>query len=284
VGNSAFRKNNFIEYSLKGVFIFLKDSVLSDEWASSGGILQSIDPRIKTATFLLLCLTVIITQDLYALIFLYLFCLFLARISKINLGFFIKRTWVFIPLFSFFIAIPALFSFVTPGEPLFNLNLLGLHLVITRPGLLGACVFVLRVAASVSFIVLLSLTTRHSKLFKVLRVFGVPQIFVMVLGMSYRYIYLFLETIEHTYLGIKSRTGGVIHYSKGQSIVAWNIANLWQRSLKLNEDVYNAMLSRGYSGEPVVDAEFKSSFKDWTWFSLIVIIFVSAILFKIWTN
>jgi len=106
----------------------------------------------------------------------------------------------------------------------------------------------------------------------------------MVLGMSYRYIYLFVETIEHTYLGIKSRTGGVIHYRKGQSIVAWNIATLWQRSFKLNEDVYNAMLSRGYSGEPVLADEFKSSFKDWIWFSLVVIIFISAILFKIWKS
>ncbi len=276
----VFKKNNFIERSLKGVFIFLKDSILSEELAACKAFLQSIDPRVKTVTFFLLCVITLITRDLRGLILLYLFCLFLARISKINLGFFIKRTWVFIPLFSLFIAVPALFSFVSPGEPLFSFSLFGLHLVITRPGLSGALVFVLRVAVSVSFVILLGLTTRHSKLFKVLRVFGVPQIFVMVLGMSYRYIYLFMETIEHTYLGIKSRTGGVIHYRKGRQIVAWNIATLWQRSFKLNEDVYNAMLSRGYTGEPVLADEFKSSFKDLAWLSLVVIIFVLAILIK----
>jgi cobalt/nickel transport system permease protein len=278
----VFKKNNFIERSLKGVFVFFKDSVLSEDLASSGAFLQSIDPRIKTASFLLLCVTTLLTGDLGGLIFLYLFCLFLARISKINLWFFIKRTWVFIPLFSLFIAIPALFSFVSPGEPLFKFSVFGLPLVLTRPGLSGALVFVLRVAVSVSFVILLGLTTRHSTLFKVLRVFGVPQVFVMVLGMSYRYIYLFMETIEHTYLGIKSRTGGVIHHRKGRQIVAWNIATLWQRSFKLNEDVYNAMLSRGYTGEPVLADEFKSTFKDWVWFFLIIIVFVLSILIKIW--
>jgi len=278
----VFKKNSFIERSLKGVFIFFKDSVLSEELASSAGFLQSIDPRVKTATFFLLCGITLITRDLRGLIFLYLFCLFLARISKINLVFFIKRTWVFIPLFSLFIAIPALFSFVSPGEPLFNFSLFGLQLIITRPGLSGALTFVLRVAVSVSFVILLGLTTRYSILFKVLRVFGVPQIFVMVLGMSYRYIYLFMETIWHTYLGIKSRTGGVIHHRKGRQIVAWNIAILWQRSFKLNEDVYNAMLSRGYTGESILTDGFKSTLKDWVWFSLIVIIFVSAVIFKIW--
>jgi cobalt/nickel transport system permease protein len=46
--------------------------------------------------------------------------------------------------------------------------------------------------------------------------------------------------------------GGNLHYKKGQRIVAWKIANLWERSQQLNEEVYNAMLSRGYSGEPKV--------------------------------
>jgi len=281
---SAFRKNNFIERSIKGVFLFFKDSVLSEEQASYRGFLQSIDPRIKALTFALLCVTALIAQDVFLLIFLYLFCLLLACISKINLGFFIKRTWVFIPLFSLFIAIPALFSSISPGEPLFSFRLFGLSLVITRQGASSAILFVSRVATSVSFVILLGLTTRHFVLLRVLRVFRVPQIFVMVLGMSYRYIYLFMEIVEHTYLGIKSRTGGLIHYRRGQSIVAWNIATLWQRSFKLNEDVYNAMLSRGYTGEPVILDEFRSSFKDWAWCSLVVIIFVLVSLFKIWPS
>jgi len=265
-----FRKNNFIDHSINGVLTFFKDSVLSEEHASAAGFLQSIDPRIKAFTFLLLCVATLFMQNLRPLLYLYLFCLLLVYVSKINLGFFIKRTWFFIPLFSFFIVIPALFSFVSPGEVLGSLNLFGLKLEITQPGLSSALLFLTRVTVSVSFVILLSLTTRHTVLLRVLRIFKVPQIFVKVLGMSYRYIYLFMETLEHTYLGIKSRTGGLIPDKKGRSIVAWNIATLWQRSVKLNEDVYSSMLSRGYTGEPIVLDEFKSTLKDWLWCILIV--------------
>ncbi|MFA5095751.1 MAG: energy-coupling factor transporter transmembrane component T, partial [Candidatus Omnitrophota bacterium] len=126
----------------------------------------------------------------------------------------------------------------------------------------------------------LALTTRHFVLLRVLRIFRVPQVFVMVLGMSYRYIYLLMEIIENTYLGIKSRTGGLIHYKRGQTLVAWNIATLWQRSFKLNGDVYNAMLSRGYSGEPVLPEEFRSSLRDWAWACFTLMIFFTVALWK----
>ncbi|MDD2680236.1 MAG: cobalt ECF transporter T component CbiQ [Candidatus Omnitrophica bacterium] len=274
---SALNKHNFIGRSIRGALAFFRESFLSGEYASYRAFLQSLDPRVKAVTFLLLCLTVLMTRSIYSLVFLYLFCLLLAWISKINLGFFLKRTWIFIPLFSLFIAIPALFSFISPGEALLSFNFLGLKAVITRPGASSALLFVARVITSVSLIILLGLTTRHFELLKVLRIFKVPQVFVMVLGMSYRYIYLFVEIVQDTYQGIKSRVGEAMHYRKGQSIVAWNIATLWQRSFKLNEDVYSAMLSRGYTGEPVLSDEFKTSFKDWAWGCLVVIISALAL-------
>jgi energy-coupling factor transporter transmembrane protein EcfT len=87
--------------------------------------------------------------------------------------------------------------------------------------------------------------------------------FVLTLGMCYRYIFLFLETIENTYMAIKSRVGGSLHYKKGQHLVSSSIAGLWQRSYQLNKEVYSAMLSRGYRGEPRQLEEFKARFSDW---------------------
>ncbi len=268
----ALNRNNFIERSIRGAFLFFREALLSQEYASYRGFLQSLDPRIKAVTFLSLCVAVLVTSNIYALAFLYLACILLAAFSGIRPGFFLKRTWVFIPLFSLFIAVPALFSFISPGEALFSFSLGGLKLIITRQGLSSAALFVSRVVVSVSFVVLLSLTTKHFALLKVLRIFKVPQVFVMVLGMSYRYIYLFVEIVDNTYQGIKSRVGRALHYRKGQAIVAWNIATLWQRSLKLSDDVYSAMLSRGYTGEPVIEDEFKTSFKDWLWVCFAAII------------
>jgi len=232
--------------------------------------LQSLDPRVKTVTFLFFIIQILLTKNLFILLCLYALCLLLTLFSRINVGFFLKRTWIFIPLFSLLIAIPALFNIVTPGEPLITFQIAGLKLSITRQGLFGATLFMMRVTTSVSFAVLLSLTTRHFELLKVLRVFGIPQVFVMTLGICYRYIYLFVEIVENTYLAIKSRVGTTVHYTRGQHIVAWNIASLWNRSYQLNEAVYQAMLSRGYRGEPVLGDDFKIMAKDGLWLSFVI--------------
>jgi len=262
-------RQDFVERSIRGALLFFKQSIFADETASLPGLLQSLDPRVKAATILLLILLALFTRSLAVLSLLYLLCLVLALLSKIRLGFFLKRTWIFIPLFSLMIAIPALFSFVSPGEPVKSMG----ALCITRQGILAACFFVGRVITSVSLMVLLNMTTRHFELLKALRSFGVPQMFVMVLGITYRYIYLFVEIVENTHRAIKSRTGFRMHYRTGQNIVAWNIAHLWTRSCLLNEQVYNAMLSRGFRGEPTVLNQFQIKPRDWWWaFGSIVII------------
>jgi cobalt/nickel transport system permease protein len=137
----------------------------------------------------------------------------------------------------------------------------------------------MRVVTSVSFVILLGLVTRHVELLSVLRIFKIPQVFVMTFSMCYRYIYLFVEIIENTYLAIKSRVGTQVRYQKGQRIVAWNIGSLWRRSSSLNEEVYKAMLSRGYSGEPAALNEFKAGLKDWALLFCCVLMSIGLVYF-----
>jgi cobalt/nickel transport system permease protein len=207
----------------------------------------------------------------------YALCLLLAAASSVNLVFFLKRTWVFIPLFSAFIALPAIFDIFTPGEPVFTLRIFTLSLQITEQGLASASFFFLRVLTSVSLGTLLVLTTSHHALLKALRIFRVPQVFVMTLGISYRYIYLFIEILQNTYLAIKSRVGSVSSVKKGQGVVAWNIASLWQRSYTMHNQVYQAMLSRGYNGEPKVLGEFHIALKDILCLGAAVVLFSGAL-------
>jgi cobalt/nickel transport system permease protein len=261
-----------------GALSFLKESVFADAYALKNGFLQSLDPRVKTATFLACIIQVLYTKNILILLSLYAFCVLLAYSSRIGLGFFLKRTWIFIPLFSLFIAIPALFSTFTPGDALATFQVAGCRLTITRQGFFGAALFVMRVVTSVSFAVLLSITTRHFELLSVLRIFKIPQVFVMTIGMCYRYVFLFVGIIENTYLAIKSRVGARVHYKRGQDIVAWNIVSVWLRSYQLNEEVYKAMLSRGYRGEPRILHDFKVGVRDWLWVCAVALIFISFLL------
>ena len=254
-------RTGFIERSIGGTLAFFKRAIYADETASLPGLLQSIDPRVKAASLLTFLLLALFTRNLPVLGALYLLCLALAVLSRIPLGSFLFRTWVFIPLFSLFIALPALFSVVSPGRAIVSAG----GLSVTEQGLKAAVFFLGRVITSVSLTVLLSMTTRHFELLKALRAFGVPQVFVMVLGISYRYIYLFVGIVEDTYRAIKSRVGSGMHYRKGQRIVTWNMAYLWKRSFQLNDQVYSAMLSRGFRGEPVSLDHFRARPRDWLW-------------------
>ena len=43
------------------------------------------------------------------------------------------------------------------------------------------------------------------------------------------------------------------------------MANLWLRSYRLNEQVYSAMVARGFRGEPVALNHFQTKPRDWFW-------------------
>ena len=265
LSNSA---HDFVARSIQGALAFLKEAVFAEETAALPGLLQALDPRIKLSGILLLLLATMFARSLTVLSLLYLLGLLLAVLSRLRVGFFLLRTWVFIPLFSLAIAIPALFSFVSPGRTVAAIGCF--H--ITQHGLTAAAFFVGRVVVSVSLAVLLSLTTRHTALLKALRTFAVPQIFVMILGICYRYIYLFVELVENTYRAIRSRTGSRMHHRQGQRIVAWNIGQLWSRSYALNEQVYGAMVSRGFRGDPVTLETFRTQPRDWLWLGGVVLV------------
>jgi cobalt/nickel transport system permease protein len=259
------KKNNFIEKSLVGAVSFFKDFIFAEEYAGKAALLQSIDPRIKTISFALLIITVLFLKTIKPILFIYFIVLSLAFISKIDLGYFLKRTWIFIPIFSLFIAIPAIFSVFSPGEALLSFKIFNATLTVTHQGLMSAGLFISRVITSVSIVVLLSLTTKHVHMLYALAVFGVPAIFIMTINMCYRYIYLFTRIIEETYLALKSRAGTAVYSGQGQRIVSWNIANLWNRSYQMHKDVYGAMVSRGYGGSVQIAENFKSRAKDWAW-------------------
>ncbi|OIO79882.1 MAG: cobalt ECF transporter T component CbiQ [Candidatus Omnitrophica bacterium CG12_big_fil_rev_8_21_14_0_65_43_15] len=266
------KNNRFVERSITGALSFFKDAIFADEEALKKGFLQARDARLKMLMVFVLILAALFSKSIVFIAGIYAFCVILALASSINIIFFLKRTWFFIPLFSLCIALPALFDIFSPGEKFLSFKVFFVPLSITKQGLSSAGIFFARVLTSVSLCVLLSVTTRHYVLLKALRVFRAPQVFVMTLGMCCRYVYLFIEIIQNTYMAIKSRAGGVFGIKNSQGVVAWNIAALWQRSYVMHNRVYEAMLSRGYSGEPKVIEEFDFTYKDWFWLGTAILI------------
>ena len=263
--------------------------MVSESVARRSGLLQAIDPRVKLITLLVIIVSVSIMRSSTVIWGVYLFTLLLAVASSVSLIFFIKRVWLFIPLFSAVIVIPALFNLITPGEPIWTVfhlarsyDLGPYHIpdtiAVTRQGVLTAITFIGRVSASVSLAVLLTLTTLWSDLLQALRVLRVPRIFILILGMTYRYIILLVHTVYDIHVARKSRTLRYGPTRNEQRWVASRMGYLLKRTYIMSQDVHNAMLSRGFSGDVRTLAPSKIRGYDYAWSLFVIFICAVALI------
>jgi cobalt/nickel transport system permease protein len=253
-------KASFIKKTVDGVLDFFQEAFVTETFARREGFLQSLDPRVKLISILALVFSMSVVKDLIILTIIYVLTLLFAYFSKIQVLFFIKRVWLFIPLFTGVIAIPMMFNIFLPGEVLYPIVDIGSNvhigpiglpesIYITKEGVMAAIVFTMRVAVCVSAVVLLFLTTSQQMLFKSLRSIGVPRIYVLTLDMAYRYIFLFMDMIQDLYMAKKSRTIQSRGTIAEQKWVGSRIGYMLIKSLDMSEKVHMAMISRGFDGD-----------------------------------
>ncbi len=272
-------QSRFLDQTLLTVAKLAEHALFSEFYARRKGLLQSLDLRVKLASFLALIVIVSLLHSLAALWLAYGAALVLARLSRVPLGFFQKRIWLFMPLFSAAVVLPAIFNVVTPGQPLVVLArfahphawgpyTIPAELTITRQGLGGAAVFVSRVAASVAWAVLLTVTSRWSDIFSGLRALRVPRIFVVTMSMTERYLFVFLRLIQDMYRARKSRTIMPLSAAAGRSWVASRVGVTFTKSMEMSEDIYQAMLSRGFHGDFPTVNRYRCTRNDYLWLAL----------------
>ncbi len=267
-------RRSFAEKSIATFSGFLMDDFYAERIAAKNGLMQGLHPGIKVVTSMLLIFVAACMHNWVPLLLINLYVLLLAYMSAVPLGTFLKRTWVFIPIFTVIIVLPTLFNVVRPGDPLVVLLHYGGHhqLTITRQGVHGAVLFVLRVAACVSIAVLLTLTTRWAYLMRGFSMIRVPTIFIKILEMSYRYIYVLLHNATEMFESRLSRTVGRTSTGAQQQFVSNTLGSLWMIALALSDEVHAAMLSRGYTGTPRTLTNARIRGLDWVWTVFIVLI------------
>jgi cobalt/nickel transport system permease protein len=274
------RKGSFLEKTIRGAAGILRQALFNEEVAKQPGLLQRIDPRAKLISLVLLLVAAGLARNVEVLIALYAGTVALALASKLSLSFFIKRVWLFIPIFTGIIVIPAMFSFVTPGHVVVGLgHWFGHEVGLTQQGLTGAALLVLRVATSISLVILLTLTTPWPRLLAALRALFVPQLFVLVIGMAYRYIFVLLASVEDMYVSRSARTLRTTKDTKnGQRFVGASAGALFGKAHELSEEVHMAMLARGFTGEARTLDRFALRAADVAWIAGSAVTFVLAVL------
>ncbi len=192
------------------------------------------------------------------------------------LDFFIKRVWVGIPFFAGIVIIPSIF--LAPGARLFDIPLGPIHLAASIPGLISAVIFVARVGVCVSLAVLLVLSTPWADVLKSLQAVGVPQVFVLLLSMTYRYIFLFLHMANGLFEARKSRTVGRTKRNEHRRWISGSMGSLMNRSFKMSTDVYAAMSARGFTGQVRTYQAYRMVAADWVALVLSIVIAVAAVV------
>lgn len=254
----------------------VEQSLFSEAYARKRGLLQALDVRVKLFSFLFIIVMISLLHTPQTLWVLYGLSLALAVLSRVSLGVFLKRVWLFVPLFSAAIVLPAILNIITPGEPLWVIMKLNrpyawgpytipAEIAVTRQGLWGGIIFVSRVAASVSFAVLFTLTSKWTEVFSGLRSLLVPRIFVMTLSMTERYLFVFLRLVQDMYRARKSRTIRPLSPAAERSWTASRIGVTYKKSVDMSEDIYKAMLSRGFHGEFQSLRRYHAAAFDYIW-------------------
>ncbi len=245
------KKGSFVEKTLNGGAGLLRQVMFSEDVATQGGLLQRVDPRVKFVSMIALLIAAGLARNIPTLLVMYALTLVLAAASKLPVGFFIKRVWLFIPIFTGIVVLPATLSIVTHGHIVLTLwHWHGHAEGFTSQGLTSAALVVSRVAVSISLVVLLTLTTPWVRLLAALRSVGVPKIFILIIGMAYRYIFLLLNTVTDMYEARKARTiGAGTHDRSARAFLGASGGALFGKANQLSEEVHQAMTARGYRGD-----------------------------------
>lgn len=246
-GRAGDGRVGWLEHTVGGITANVERAIFTEHHARSAGFLQRRDPRAKIIAALTAILAASLTASLAGLALLYAATLAAAGASRVPFGFFVRRVWLGIPFFAGIVVLPAIFF--VPGPRVFDLGIGPAHLAPSWNGLAGAALFVSRVGVSVSLAVLLIVTTPWADVLKSLRALKVPQVFVLVLSMTYRYLFLFLHTANGILLARKSRLVGRTSGGEQRRWITGTMGNLMSRAFKMSNDVYAAMLARGFDGE-----------------------------------
>lgn len=260
-------KSNFLQKSLRNMRAVICEDRQTERYARCSGMLQQASPQIKLISMLVLILAINMSRQILLLLGVWLFVLVVMRVSHLPVWGLQKRTWGLIPLLTLLFSLPAALNIFLDGTPLFYLrhatltvNWLGIScpegIFVTKQGLTAAIFLFLRVGISFSLGILLVMTTPVTDIFRSLRILRVPDLFIMIMEMTYRYMMVLLSVSIEMFDARTLRTVGNLPPQWQRAQVGSSIASLFARSIALSEEVYQAMCARCYTGEiPVTSGD-----------------------------
>ncbi len=261
----------FVEKTLTALLEAMEHASSSERIAARGGVLQRTDARVKLFGCVALIVAAAVSRHLDTLAVLFAAAVLLALVSRVPLGV-LARVWGVILAFTAAIALPALFT--TPGTAIAHIG----RWPLTLQGLRSASFLLLRVESAATLGLLLVATTPWPQVIAALRSFRVPATVVVIISMTYRYVFVLLRTAEEMFVARRSRSVGALEAASRRRMATCAAGVLLGKAMSTADDVYLAMQSRGFRGDVYVLDDFRMRSRDWA----IATVFVAAAAIALW--
>jgi cobalt/nickel transport system permease protein len=281
------RRPDYLAKTLAGIQKIMAEDLLQTGVAARRGFLQALEPRVKTIAAAALLIAVALAASLPVLAAFHSLLFLAALASGLGPRPYLIRAWLPALVFAGLAVLPAIFSWVTPGDPLlivyrgagWHIGPLALpaELAVTRQGLTAAAMVLLRSAASLGLVALLVSTTRWAALTKTLQALGMPAIFALVLELAYRYLFLFLLLLADYLLGRRSRLVGGEPSMAKLEWVGGTLAGFLRLAGEYSKEIAAAMQARGFGGEAPPFPGVRPGLREAAFLVAVALIFVSLV-------
>ncbi len=227
-----------------------------DRYANLDSPLHLLDARTKVVGFSALAVSALLVKaGDTAQFFIFFFLLaILAGISQIPMQYIMGRTVVILP----FVLLAGL---TVPWG--------------AAQGWVWFVSLVLRSILCLMILVLLTNTTRFTELLRGIRRFGCPKILVANLSFLYRFLFVLSDEVMRMRQARDSRRVGRASVLPELRTLGSMLGTLMVRSFERADHMYQAMLSRGFSGEFSVVTPRRFSWRDLAFIS-VVALFITA--------
>jgi len=218
--------------------------LFSDIFARRDNLFTRMDARVKLVIAFSAILAVIFSSQVYLPVGMCIVCT--STMLAVGLPARIVLVRLASPL-GIVIVLIVLKAFVTAGAPVFSFTLFGVDLAATREGLSKGALLGSRVLGSVSVVLLLGAVTPAFKVFRALRWFGVPESWVEIALLVYRYVFAVLDLTTEIADAQRVRLGysNLRNTMNSVGVLAGTVIT---RSMDQAMRTYDAMVLRGYDG------------------------------------
>jgi len=274
-------KFSFLDKTLLNAAYAVRSIYLQAENSAKESLIQKIHPYVKLISLIYFVFVISIVRDTNGQAIISVFILFLYIFARFSVFHVYRKIFLLAFIFGFLVVIPASLNIVTPGNIIFNLITfdkphhfwiynIPQNIGFTGNGLQVVALIFLRVLNSISFALLIIFTTPFSSFIKSFKIIGVPDTFLMIISLAYKYILILSRTIEETYFALKSRLAGHVKNKNLRNLISGRIFFIFKKSKLIYEDTYFAMVSRGYNGKIKLNSKFHFTPTDLV--SLIIIV------------